>query len=143
MKVRITKYKNIFSKGSTENWSREIFIIDSILKNNPWTCKIEDLNLEKIIGSFYEKELSLSILQMSYYPEPDNHTRGKLKVELDLSNYATKRESERATGIDTSGLAAKKDFIVLKAEVDKVDINGLVNVPTGLNNLKAKVDHLN
>ena len=34
-KVRITEYKNIFSKGYTENWSREIFIIDSVLKINP------------------------------------------------------------------------------------------------------------
>ena len=34
--VRIAKYKNIFIKGYTENWSREIFIIDSILKTNPW-----------------------------------------------------------------------------------------------------------
>ena len=36
-RVSITKYKNIFSKGYTENWSREIFIIDSVLKTNPWT----------------------------------------------------------------------------------------------------------
>ena len=34
--VRITKYKNIFSKGYTENWSIEIFI-GSVLKTNPWT----------------------------------------------------------------------------------------------------------
>ena len=61
-RVRITKYKNIFSKGYTENWSREIFIIDSVLKTNPWTYKLKDLNREKIIGSFYEKELLLSIL---------------------------------------------------------------------------------
>ena len=31
---RITKYRNIFSKAYTENWSREIFIIDSVLKTN-------------------------------------------------------------------------------------------------------------
>ena len=31
-RVRITKYKNMFSKGYTENWSREIFIVDSVLK---------------------------------------------------------------------------------------------------------------
>ena len=36
-RVRITKYKNIFSKGYNRNWSREIFIIDSVLKTNPWT----------------------------------------------------------------------------------------------------------
>ena len=34
-RVRITKYKNILSKGYTENLSREILIIDSVLKNNP------------------------------------------------------------------------------------------------------------
>ena len=34
-RVRITKYKNIFSKGYTGNWSREIFVIDSVLKTNP------------------------------------------------------------------------------------------------------------
>ena len=43
-KVRITKYKNIFSKGYAENWSREVFIIDSMLKTNPWIYKIKDLN---------------------------------------------------------------------------------------------------
>ena len=42
----------IFSKGYTENWSREMFIIDSVLKTNPWTDKINDLNREKLIASF-------------------------------------------------------------------------------------------
>ena len=36
-RVRITKYNNIYSKGYTENWSRKIFIIDFVLKTNPWT----------------------------------------------------------------------------------------------------------
>ena len=40
-RVRITKYKNNFSKGYTENWSREIFIIDSVLKTNPWLIKFK------------------------------------------------------------------------------------------------------
>ena len=34
-RIRITRYKNIFSKGYAENWSREIFTIDSVLKTNP------------------------------------------------------------------------------------------------------------
>ena len=84
----------------------------------------------------------LSKLQMSYYPEPDSHIRDKVKAVLDLSNYATKKELEHATDIHTSALAAKKDFVALKAEVDKLDINKLVNVPTSLNNLKTKVDGL-
>ena len=39
--VRITKYKTIFSKDYTKNWSREIFAIDSVLKTSPWTYKIK------------------------------------------------------------------------------------------------------
>ena len=42
---------------------------------------------------------------MSYYPEPDSNTRDKVKVVLDLSNYATKEELDHATGVDTTDLA--------------------------------------
>ena len=52
--VRISKYKNIFAKGYTPNWSEEIFVINKIKNTVPWTY---DLNGEKIIGAFYEKEL--------------------------------------------------------------------------------------
>ena len=79
---------------------------------------------------------------MSYYPESDSHIRDKVKVVLDLSNYVTKKELGDATEVDTSDLAAKTDFIALKFEVDKPDINKLFNVPTSLNNLKIKVDDL-
>ena len=34
-KVWYTKYENIFSKSYIENWSREIFVIDSVMKTNP------------------------------------------------------------------------------------------------------------
>ena len=34
-RVKITKYKNIFSKGYTEHWSREMIIINTVLKTNP------------------------------------------------------------------------------------------------------------
>ena len=61
-RVRITKHKIIFSKGYTEHWSREMFIINSVLKNNTWTYRLKDLNEEKIKGNFYEKELLRSKL---------------------------------------------------------------------------------
>ena len=61
-RVRITKYKNLFSKEQTENCSREVFVINSMLKTNPWVYKIKYLKGEKIIGSLYEKELLLSNL---------------------------------------------------------------------------------
>ena len=59
-----------------------------------------------------------------------------------MSNYATKLKLEHATSVDTSDLAAKKYFIDFKAEVDKLGIAKLVNVPTSLNNLKTKINDL-
>ena len=53
--VRISKYKNIFAKGYTPNWSEEVFVVSKIKNTVPWTYV--DLNGEEITGSFYEKEL--------------------------------------------------------------------------------------
>ena len=51
--VRMSKYKNIFAKGYTPNWSEEILVIKEITV--PYTYIINDLNGGKIIGTFYEK----------------------------------------------------------------------------------------
>ena len=56
-RVRISKSKNIFAKGYTPNWSREIFIINKRNDTVPYTYNLKDLNDEEIIGSFYDKEL--------------------------------------------------------------------------------------
>ena len=61
-RVRISKFKNIFAKGYTPNWSRQIFIVDKINDTVPYTYNIKDLNDEEIIGSFYDRELQKSIL---------------------------------------------------------------------------------
>lgn len=61
-RVRIIKYKNIFSRGYTKNWSKEIFINDLVLKTNSRVYEINDFNREKIIEGFYEKELLLGKL---------------------------------------------------------------------------------
>ena len=55
--IRISKYKNIFAKGYTTNWSEEVFVIKKVKNTVPWTYVINDLNCEEIIGKFYEKEL--------------------------------------------------------------------------------------
>ena len=54
---------------------------------------------------------------MTHHPEPDSHIRDKVKIVLDLPDYATKKELEHAAGVDISDLAAKKDLVTLKAEV--------------------------
>ena len=52
-RVRILKYKNIFAKGYTQNWSEEDFAVSKIKNTVPWIYMISDLNGEKIAGSFY------------------------------------------------------------------------------------------
>ena len=61
-RVRISKFKNIFAKGYTPKWSKEIFIVDKINDTIPYTYNLKDLNGEEIIGSFYDRELQKSIL---------------------------------------------------------------------------------
>ena len=56
-RVRISKFKNIFAKGYTPNWSREIFIVDKINYTVPYTYNLKDLNGKEILGSFYDREL--------------------------------------------------------------------------------------
>ena len=56
-RVRISKYKNIFARGYTPNWSEEVFVIKKAKNTVPWTYVINYLNGEEITGTFYEKEL--------------------------------------------------------------------------------------
>ena len=74
-----------------------------------------------------------------YFPKPKS-LGANVKVELDLSNYATKADFKKV--VNTSSFAKKIDLANLKSNVDKLDIDKLKNVPTNLSNLKSKVDKL-
>ena len=54
--VRISKYKSIFAKGYTPNWSEEAFVIKKAKNTLSWTYITSDLNGEEIVGTFYEKK---------------------------------------------------------------------------------------
>ena len=56
-RVRISKYKNIFAKGYSQNWSEEVFVVSKIKNTVPWTYVISDFNSEPITWSFYEEKL--------------------------------------------------------------------------------------
>ena len=62
-RVRIAKFKNIFAKGYTPNWSKEIFIVNKINDTVPYTYNLKDLNAEEVIGSFYDRELQRYIIK--------------------------------------------------------------------------------
>ena len=68
---------------------------------------------------------------MSYYP-PYKSSSNNIKVELDLSNYATKDDVKNITHVDVSSYATKSNLAALKTEVDKIDVDKLKTVPDDL-----------
>ena len=68
-----------------------------------------------------------------YFPEPKS-SGGRVKVELDLSNYVTKADLKK--GVDTSKFAKKVDLVSLKSYIGKLDIRELKNTPSNLTALK-------
>lgn len=55
--VRLSKYKHVFEKGYTPNWTTEIFKIKKIQYTHPITYRLIDLNNEDINGTVYAEEL--------------------------------------------------------------------------------------
>ena len=53
--VKISKYKNIFAKGYTKNWSENLFVIKKVKKTDPWTYVINELNVGEIVGKILRK----------------------------------------------------------------------------------------
>ena len=79
---------------------------------------------------------------MSNYLEADSRGRSKIKVELDLSNYATKSDLKRAQDIDTSECDRKPDLASLKSNFDKLDITKLKRFTTYLRKLSNILENM-
>ena len=67
----------------------------------------------------------------TYYP-PYKSSSNNVKVELDLTNYATKTDLKNITHVDVSSYASKTNLAALKTEVDKIDVDKLKTTPTDL-----------
>ena len=74
-----------------------------------------------------------------YFPKPFRSFGENINVKVDLSNYATKVDLKNVTHVDTSSFALKTNLANLKTEVDKLDIDKLVPVPTDLSKLSNVV----
>ena len=70
-----------------------------------------------------------------YFPKPYEPFGGDINVKVDLSNYATKANIKNISHVDTSSFALKTNLANLKTEVDKLDIDKLVPIPTDLRKL--------
>ena len=76
-----------------------------------------------------------------FFPKSFRSFRRNVNVKLDLSNYVTKTDIKNVTHIDTSGFALKRNLANLKTEVDKLDIDKLVPVPTDSSKLSNVVQN--
>ena len=79
-----------------------------------------------------EQSKTISLYEVSFYPEIDNCRRNKVKVELDLSNYTIKCEVRKAAGVDKSKFLRKADLSCSKSDVDKLDVDKIKSVPNYL-----------
>ena len=75
-----------------------------------------------------------------YFSKPSNH-KENIKVEINLSNYATKTDINNIAHVDTSNFALKTNVASLKTEVDKLDIDKLVPIPADLSKLSNVVEN--
>ena len=73
-----------------------------------------------------------------YFP-PYRGTSNNIKVQLDLTNYATKDDVKNITHVDVSSYANKTNLAALKSEVDKIDTDKLKTVPADLAKLSNVV----
>ena len=67
-----------------------------------------------------------------YFPPSRRRFRRDIKVNLDLSNYATKTDLKNVTRVDVRSFASKANLASLKTEVDKIDADKLKTVPVDL-----------
>ena len=135
--VRTSKRKNTFSKSYTPNWSEPFLMIKKLKNTISWRYITEDLNGEERFGTYYEKETNqiefrvekvikrkgdTPYVKWKGYDNSFNNCTDEQdtvyhilvvevkKIELDLSNYATKSDVKNATGVDASKFAKKGWF---------------------------------
>ena len=81
--VRNADKRNIFSKGYTSDWNRELFKVNEVLKTQPITYKIEDINGEIIEGKYYEQKL----LKSEFDFESNKKVLESLDIFLTVNKY--------------------------------------------------------
>ena len=86
------------------------------------------------------KELLPKNYKMSYCP-PYKSSSNNVKVELDLTNYTTKKDLKNITHVDVSSFASKTNLAALKTEVDKIDADKLKTAPTDLAKLTNAIEN--
>ena len=76
------------------------------------------------------------------FPKPFGCFHEDIRVNLDLSDYATKADLKGATDVSTPNLALKSNSAKLMAEVEKIDIGKLKTAPVDLSKLSNVLNNV-
>ena len=153
----ILKAKNLLEHFTKKNWKEQIKKSLTFYKKELQKTNLKKFSVKKVIKRRSDKpyfkwkafgnpfniwiDKKDTAKLNKYFPEPKSF-EVKVRVELDLFNYATRADLKNATGFDTSKFAEKTDLANLNFDVGKLDVDKLKNVSTNLSNLKSKVDKL-
>ena len=96
-------------------------------------------NYRKLNYNIIKQSLVYETYKMSTYYPPYKSSSSNIKVELDLTNYATKTDLKNITHTDVSSFASRTNLAALKTEVDKIDVDKLKTVPDDLAKLSNVV----
>ena len=135
MTVLKKKLLERFMKRIAKNKLQKEFRFEKVIKkkDNKFYVKWKWYN-----SSFNSWIDNKDIVSMSkYFPELKYLGRN-VKVESDLSSYATKANSKNGTGVDISDVSKNANLVNLKSDVDKLHIDRLKNLPSNLSNSKNK-----
>ena len=110
------------------------FRIEKILKKEGDKLYAKWKGYDNSFNNWIDKK---GLVKMSqYFPTPFNtHFGDSIKIKIDLSNYATKANIKNISHVDTSSFALKTNLANLKSEVDKLDADKLMPLPTDLHDL--------
>ena len=92
--VRLSRHKNLFSKGYKQNWTEELFRVRQVMVTRPRTYLVEDLHGEPVQGSFYGAELQKT--QIPFYARIEKVLKrkilsdGQTMIRVKWSGYPVK-----------------------------------------------------
>ena len=124
-----------FYEKELQKTNQKEFRVEKVIKRRGDKLYVKRKGYDNSYNNWIDKKY---IVQMSRY-FPKMKPLGNVKVELDLSNYATKADLKSAKGADISKFAKKVDLASLKSEIDKLGIGKLETAPVDLSKLRHVV----
>ena len=127
-----------FYEKKSQKTNQKEFRFEKVIKRKGNKLYIKWKGYNNSFNSWIDKKRSD---KMSQYFPPYRSSGGNIKVELDLSNYATKPDLKNVTHVDVSSFALKTNLANLKTEADKIDVGILKIVPNDLAKFSNVVDN--